>query len=59
MNASWVDRDTIEAPATALDETTGAIGDGMDLIREGDPRFTEWASWLESIGSPRPADDRQ
>ena len=54
MRPEWISHDTIQAPATALDEATGAIGDGVTLIRAEDPRFEEWASWLELRGAERP-----
>lgn len=55
MQARWLDHETIEAPAPAVDPVTGATGDGMGRIGEDDPRFAEWAAWLESTGQPRPA----
>jgi len=50
--ARWIDRNTIEAPASIREP--GMVGDGADRITPSDPRWARWVAWLERHGSPRP-----
>jgi len=52
MTSRWINRNTIEIPATAQSE--GTIGDGMIRIDPDDPRWEVWSTWLIQQGHKRP-----
>lgn len=39
---------SIEAPMRAEDPDTGLIGDGVAVLRPGDPMYAEWDKWAKA-----------
>lgn len=52
MNAQRTGPNRLRIPARA-EGPSGEIGDGMIEIGPDDPRYTQWAEWIDKQNGPR------